>query len=369
MRIAIMGSRGIPNRYGGFEQFAEYIAPALVEKGHEVFVYNSSAHPYREASWKNVKIIRGYDPEDSIGTAGQFIYDFNCIRDSRKRDFDIILQLGYTSSSIWSFLYPKNSVLVTNMDGLEWKRSKYSKSVQKFLLKAEKWAVVHSDFLIADSKGIQTYLQEKFNKQSAFIAYGAKLIETPSEDYLNNKGLKKFDYNLVLARMEPENNIEPVIKGHLLANTDKPLIIIGSYSNKFGDYLYKKYAGEKVQFWGAVYDLDVLNCLRYYAYLYFHGHSVGGTNPSLLEAMASYSLIAANDNVFNRTILENDAFYFSDENEVDALLRKNITREVHDQMLKNNAEKIANFYSWDHIADELEKFFINALAESPRRRK
>ena len=121
-----MGSRGIPNRYGGFEQFAEYIAPALVEKGHQVYVYNSSAHPYREKSWKNVNILRGYDPEDKIGTAGQFIYDFNCILDSRKRNFDIILQLGYTSSSVWSFLYPKKPVLITNMDGLEWKRSKYS---------------------------------------------------------------------------------------------------------------------------------------------------------------------------------------------------------------------------------------------------
>ena len=127
--------------------------------------------------------------------------------------------------------------------------------------------------------------------------------------------------------MEPENNIEPVIKGHLLSQTKKPLVIIGSYSNKFGDYLYQKYSSDKIQFWGAVYDFDILNCLRFYAYLYFHGHSVGGTNPSLLEAMASYSLIAAHDNVFNRTILEKDAFYFLNEEDVAAILHRDIERD------------------------------------------
>src|SRR4030095_13620718 len=131
MRIAILGSRGIPNQYGGFEQFASHAAPALANKGHEVYAYNSSTHPYKEKTWNNVNIIHCFDPEEKIGTAGQFIYDFNCILDSRKRNYDVILQLGYTSNSIWSFLYPQKPVLVTNMDGMEWKRSKYSGKVQR----------------------------------------------------------------------------------------------------------------------------------------------------------------------------------------------------------------------------------------------
>src|SRR5215469_9735731 len=154
MNIGIIGTRGIPNQYGGFEQFAEFIAPALVERGHAVTVYNSSLHPYKENNWKGVNLVHQYDAEGKLGTAGQFIYDFNCIKDSRKRKFDVILQLGYTSSSVWSFLFPKKSVLVTNMDGLEWKRTKYSKPVRRFLRYAEKWAATYSDFLIADSKGI-----------------------------------------------------------------------------------------------------------------------------------------------------------------------------------------------------------------------
>src|SRR5690606_3336564 len=119
MKIAILGTRGIPNHYGGFEQFAEYFSVFLAEKGHEVYVYNSSSHPYQESTFKGVHLIHQKDPEDKIGTIGAFFYDYNCIKDSQKRDFDIILQLGYTSNSVWYFMLPKNSVIITNMDGLE----------------------------------------------------------------------------------------------------------------------------------------------------------------------------------------------------------------------------------------------------------
>ena len=122
MKIAILGTRGIPNYYGGFEQFAQHLSEYLVNKGHEIIVYNSHTHPYQEGEWNGVKIVHCKDPEDKIGAAGQFIYDLNCIIDSRKRDFDIILQLGYASSAIWYFLFPKKAIVITNMDGLEWKK-------------------------------------------------------------------------------------------------------------------------------------------------------------------------------------------------------------------------------------------------------
>src|SRR5690606_15248269 len=127
--IAILGTRGIPNNYGGFEQFAEYLSSYLANKGHEVDVYCSSSHPYQKSLWSKVNLIHIYDPENQLGTLGQFVYDLNCILDSRKRDFDIILQLGYTSNSIWGWLFSSKPIIVTNMDGLEWKRSKYSKPV------------------------------------------------------------------------------------------------------------------------------------------------------------------------------------------------------------------------------------------------
>ena len=124
MKIGIIGTRGIPNHYGGFEQFAMFFAEYLVKEGMDVTVYNSSNHPYQEKNWKGVNIQHIYDPEHQIGTVGQFFYDLLTILDTRKKEFDIIFQLGYTSSSVWGFLFPKKTLIITNMDGLEWKKNK-----------------------------------------------------------------------------------------------------------------------------------------------------------------------------------------------------------------------------------------------------
>lgn len=361
MKIGIIGIRGIPNQYGGFEQFTEFIAPMLVKKGHDVYVYNSSLHPYKESTWKGVNIISKYDPENKIGTAGQFIYDLNCILDARKRDYDIILQLGYTSSSIWSFLFPSKPRIVTNMDGLEWKRSKYSKKVQVFLQKAEKWAVKYSDLLIADSIGIQHYLQEKYQAPSTFISYGADVFESPEPLVPGEFELTPFHYNMLIARMEPENNIETILEGYSNSEITEPLILIGNYNNTpFGKRMFQTYQGKNIRFIGAVYDMQKLNNLRYYSNIYFHGHSVGGTNPSLLEAMASSCLILAHDNIFNRSVLHSNAYYFSDSSQLTTLLQKNIRKEDSKDLVRNNLHQIKNLHSWDYICLELEKLITHA---------
>jgi len=365
MKIGIIGTRGIPNRYGGFEQFVEFVGPALVNRGHEVFVYNSSLHPYEGTSWKGVQLIKKNDPENKLGTFGQFIYDLNCIRDSRKRDYDILLQLGYTSSSIWSFLFPKNALVITNMDGLEWKRSKYSKPVQSFLKKAEQWAVRYSHQLIADSRGIQEYLQSKYKKPSAFIAYGATLFDQPDETMLAGLQLAKYEYDLLIARMEPENNVETVLQGYQASNTPRKLLLIGGYANKFGSYLKEKYSSERIVFLGPVYDLPLLNNLRHFSHLYFHGHSVGGTNPSLLEAMASQALIVAHDNIFNKSVLGQEAFYFLSPSDLTALIDRNPDKTSYAHFLQENNRKITTTYSWDYITDLLEKLFADAIHKLP----
>lgn len=363
MKIGIIGIRGIPNQYGGFEQFVEFVGPALAERGHDVTVYNSSLHPYKESSWKGVHIISRYDPENRIGTAGQFIYDLNCILDARKRNYDVILQLGYTSSSIWSSLFPKKAVLVTNMDGLEWKRSKYSPRVQQFLLKAERWAALKSDKLIADSIGIQEYLRSKYNRDAAFIAYGASLFTEPDASASSKYGLSNYGYNLLIARMEPENNIETVLKGYRDASIAAPLVLIGNHTNKFGSYLKSTYESDRIRFLGPVYDFGLLNNLRHFSHLYFHGHSVGGTNPSLLEAMASQALIVAHDNIFNKSVLGSDAFYFSTPEQITALLNSKIDKPAYSSYIRNNNNKIAEHYSWKHITDLLENYLSQALYE------
>lgn len=361
MRIAIIGTRGIPNRYGGFEQFTEYIAPMLVDRGYELYVYNSSSHPFKGTHWKGVNIIARQDPESQLGTIGQFVYDFNCIMDARRRNFDIIIQLGYTSSSIWSFCFPRSSYVITNMDGFEWKRAKYSRPVQWFLRHAEKWAALSSDFLIADSGTMQDYISEKYKRQAHYIPYGATVFDKPDETVLSNFDLCKYAYNMLVARMEPENNIETIIRGHLLSNSAHPLLVIGNHQNAFGRYLTHKYVDKKIIFYGAVFDLETLNQLRYHSNFYFHGHSVGGTNPSLLEAMASQALIVAHDNVFNRAVLENDAYYFQNSNHIASLLNAGRPGSGELSRINNNLEKIRTRFSWEHIADRLEKVFMLAM--------
>ncbi|MGV3765455.1 MAG: DUF1972 domain-containing protein [Chitinophagaceae bacterium] len=363
MRIGIIGTRGIPNQYGGFEQFTEFIAPLLVERGHEVFVYNSSLHPYQQKEWKGVQLIKKYDPENKIGTAGQFIYDFNCVLDARKRKFDIFLQLGYTSSSIWSFLFPKNTSVITNMDGLEWKRSKYSPMVKKFLRKAEKWAVRNSHFLIADSIGIQQYLSEKYNVESTFISYGAENFQNPQSDRISAFKVTPYCYNMLIARMEPENNIETILSAYAFANPPFPLLVVGNHhANAFGKMMFEKYKSDNIRFTGPIYDMALLNNLRHYSNLYFHGHSVGGTNPSLLEAMASGCLIIAHDNIFNRSVLNENALYFSSTEALAGILQNNPAKKAYTHFTVNNYSKIREFHSWEYICTELEKLFTNASA-------
>ncbi len=363
LKIGILGTRGIPNRYGGFEECAEHLAFGLVKRGHQVWVYNSHRHEYQKDEWRGVKIIHCKDPEDKLGTFGQFIYDWNCISDAKKRGFDILLQLGYTSNSIWYMRWPKHSRNIVNMDGLEWKRSKYNKYVQKFLKYAERLAAMHGDVLIADSKGIQQYLESTYHKVSHCIAYGAEVFDKPDDKVLSHYSLVPYEYYMLIARMEPENNIELVVKGYLKSQSTKPLFIVGNTTNAFGTYLKDTYGKEAgIRFAEGIYDKDRINNLRYYSLLYFHGHSVGGTNPSLLEAMACNALIAAHDNVFNKSILGEDAFYFSDDAKIAELILGLHTKKDYAVMTAHNIEKIRSSYNWDTITDAYEKVFIDAVS-------
>lgn len=369
MKIGILGTRGIPNHYGGFEQFAEFFATYGASKDHDVYVYNSHNHPFQEKVFKNVNIIHCYDPEYKIGSAGQFIYDLNCILDSRKRKFDIILQLGYTSSSIWYSLHPKNAIVITNMDGLEWKRTKYNKWTQKALKIAEKKAVLKSDYLISDSLGIQKYIQDSYKKDSTYIAYGANLFSKTDESILKNYNLETDEYNMIMARFEPENNIEMILDGVALCENKKTIIVIGNNATKYGVYLKNKFKSySNIKFLGAIYDINDLNNLRFYSSLYFHGHTVGGTNPSLLEAMASNALIVAHNNNFNKGVLKENAYYFSNALEVKKII-SSIKKNDNLRFIQNNLEAITKDFNWNKINEQYLQFFKQCLDFSKTRPK
>lgn len=358
MKIAIIGTRGIPNFYGGFEQFAEYLAKGLAPQGVDVTVYNSHRHPFQGKKWNGVHIVHCYDPEHKLGTIGQFIYDFNCIKDVRKRGFDIVLQLGYTSSSVWGWLLPrKNTVISTNMDGLEWKRTKYSKVVRWFLKRAEYLATIYSDYWISDSIGIQEYLKNKYDLKSTYIPYGADCFNNPDSSILKKYEVVPYEYHMLIARLEPENNINVILEGVKITDSKRPFLVIGNHNTQYGNFLKEKYSDVKcIRFCGGIYDIVDLNNLRYFTRLYFHGHSVGGTNPSLLEAMGSQSLICAHKNIFNYSILGDDALYFETADDVKFCI-ESVYKSLMESKVKNNYQKVQMLYSWDKIVESYKKHF------------
>ena len=374
MKIAFISTRGIPNNYGGFEQFAEYISVGLVRRGHEVVVYSPHFHPYREPDYKGVRIKHIYSPEKWIGSSvGSFFYDFLSLRDALKKEkFDIIYEAGYTSivpAYIWfNVKRIKYPLFTTNMDGLEYKRTKFNRWVQKFVFWEERMAVKHSHFLIADNMGIHDYYKEKYGKESKFLAYGADIHEDYDEDILKEFGLEADGYFIVVARLEPENNLFMAIEGYLASGQygKRPLVIVGKTNTPYGKHLVERYGdGRNIRFVGGIYDFRKLNSIRHYSYAYFHGHSVGGTNPSLLEAMASGCFILAHDNIFNRAVLGENALYYGSTDAAMEML-DGIDQAVSaykKEYTGRNLEVIRRDYSWEKLVDEHEEYFKWMLAQ------
>ena len=374
MKIAFISTRGIPNNYGGFEQFAEYISVGLVRRGHEVVVYSPHFHPYREPDYKGVRIKHIYSPEKWMGSSvGSFFYDFLSLRDALKKEkFDIIYEAGYTSivpAYIWfNVKRIKYPLFTTNMDGLEYKRTKFNKWVQKFVFWEERMAVKHSHYLIADNMGIRDYYKEKYGKESKFLAYGADVHEDYDVDVLKEYGLEAGGYFIVVARLEPENNLFMAIEGYLASNQygKHPLVVVGKTNTPYGKYLMERYGRDRnIRFVGGIYDFRKLNSIRHYSYAYFHGHSVGGTNPSLLEAMASGCFILAHDNIFNRAVLGENALYYGSTDAATEML-DGIDQAVSAHKKENterNLEVIRRDYSWEKLVDEHEEYFKWMLSQ------
>lgn len=374
MKIAFISTRGIPNNYGGFEQFAEYISVGLVRRGHEVVVYSPHFHPYREPDYKGVRIKHIYSPEKWMGSSvGSFFYDFLSLRDALKKEkFDIIYEAGYTSivpAYIWfNVKRIKYPLFTTNMDGLEYKRTKFNKWVQKFVFWEERMAVKHSHYLIADNMGIRDYYKEKYGKESKFLAYGADVHEDYDVGVLKEFGLEAGGYFIVVARLEPENNLFMAIEGYLASNQygKRPLVVVGKTNTPYGKYLMERYGRDRnIRFVGGIYDFRKLNSIRHYSYAYFHGHSVGGTNPSLLEAMASGCFILAHDNIFNRAVLGENALYYGSTDAATEML-DGIDQAVSahkKEYTERNLEVIRRDYSWEKLVDEHEEYFKWMLSQ------
>jgi glycosyltransferase involved in cell wall biosynthesis len=370
--IAIIGSRGIPNNYGGFEEFTEILSQKLTKKGYNVHVsceQPSEKNCPDKFNGVNLFYFPIKHPKSSvIGMMYEIIYDaYSLFMASLKADQ--IYMLGYSAALF--FFIPKlfGKTLYLNPDGFEWKREKFNNNIKLLLKINEKIGSFWSDRIIADSKGIKKYYDKKYDTESSYIAYGASKVPKVKWDNkkLPDKLKHKIDLNqkywLMVARLEPENNIHTIIKGYIKSKAEKPLIIVGNFDSPKYEQFINKIINETPNYkniilTGGIYDQETLNMLRQNCFAYLHGHSVGGTNPSLVEAMAMENLLLAHDNQFNREVCDDSALYFKNSDE----LKNNIDN------IDNNPENYLEFkskafnrvkkeYSWEKIVGEYHELF------------
>ena len=203
-------------------------------------------------------------------------------------------------------------------------------------------------------------MQNKYSIDSKYIPYGANLVNKCNKDDLQQFSLEAYNYNLIISRMEPENNIEIILQGFVNSESDKKMVVVGNTKNKYGEYVKSIFSDERIVYLGYIFETDKLNVLRSYSHLYFHGHSVGGTNPSLLEAMSSKSLICAHNNKFNKAILGDDAFYFNYNKCITSIINR-VEIAQRKEFIANNLLKIKDNYSWEKILLDYESFMQSCL--------
>ncbi len=364
MKIAVTGTRGIPNRYGGFEQFAQKLSAGLAKRGHDVWVYNTQFHPYKEPEYRGVSIVSKISPEKLMGSSANYLYDYLCIRDAIHRRADIILECGFASAApVYPYLNLKKTRLITQMDGMEWKRAKWGKQTRRIIRKSIIKTIRYSDAIICDHPEILKFYAMNYGLQPVYIPYGAEIMGAGDKAVLEAFKLVAGQYYLVVARLEPENNIRNILLGYLAAELDEPLIVVGDHGGKYGRQIMREFRDkEQIIFAGGIYHEESLDNLRHYSKALIQGHSVGGTNPSLLEAMAAGAWIIAHDNPFNRYILEEDSLYFQSIDELTELLREmHNSRSSAPDMIRNNHDKIRNDYQWGDIIKKYEDLFQDLI--------
>lgn len=376
-RVAILGSRGIPARYGGFETFAEQLALGLTHAGVEVTVFaeaaaDQAAQPTFDYQGIRVQPIR----LRQLGPATTIWYDLVCLWRAR-RGFDVVYMLGYGAAfGCWLPRCWGTQVWI-NMDGLEWKRSKWHPLARAYLRGMEACMARVATRVLADAQAIQTYYQHRYptGAPTSFIPYGAHVpnaVTTHDElsVQLHTWHLAPDAYLLIVARMEPENHISEMLNAYL-AVADRlpwPLVIVGEHrANNAYCARLRQIEHPHIRFIGTVYDATQLTALRRGARAYLHGHSVGGTNPSLLEAMACGNLVIAHDNPFNREVLDGQGFYFADTSALSRVLIQLTTLDEASRQRHRQAvwHRVQTTYSWSQVVAA----YLALLAQDVPRRQ
>lgn len=352
--ITIIGTQGVPANYGGFESLVENIIGENKSPNINYTVFCSSKDLSQQISeHKGAKLK--YIPLSANGVQS-IPYDMLSLLKVPK-ETDVILILGVSGSLILPFfrLFSKKK-LVINIDGLEHRRDKWGKIARWYLKLSEKMAVKYADVIISDNKGIQDYVKEEYGKNSVLIAYGGDHVIRGIDPTFEYNVLTKFallpnDYAITVCRIEPENNCHNTLEA--FSRTDKKLIFIGNWNrSEYGRNLKEKYSKfPNIIIQDPIYDIDILYALRKNAGMYIHGHSAGGTNPSLVEAMFFGCPILCYDVVYNRASTLDKAYYWSDIDELVKLLQCN---DLSGDIMKSIAQER---YTWKVITSQYEALY------------
>ena len=367
MRIAMMGTRGVPATYGGFETAIEEVGSRLVERGHKVVVYcrDTGAEVKREATHLGMELV--HLPAIKSKTLETLSHSGLSAVHLAARRTDVALVFN-AANAVWlPILRAARIPAATHVDGLEWKRAKWGGIGKRYYRVCEGLAVKWSQALIADAWGIADYYEQKFAADSYLITYGAPDCRGVGEDRLPELDLKPGQYHLVVARFEPENHVHLIVEGHRRSGSRIPLIVVGSspYADAYTAELKERAAGN-VRFLGGVWDQELLNQLYANAYVYWHGHSVGGTNPSLLRALGSGSAVAAFDVSFNREVADRAGRYFADATEAATLFTELEKNPAQVASLQRATAAEAARYDWETVTDGYEQLCHDLLAGQRR---
>ena len=379
--IFIIGSRGLPAQYGGFETFVEKlvshkVSPAI--RYHVACLSDESTGNHFD--YKGADCFTVNPPK--LGPARVIAYDMMAINYSLKLikkegiQSPIFYILGNTIGAFIVYFAKKiqsvGGILLVNPDGLEWKRAKWSKPVQSYLKYSEKEMTKYANLIISDNRGIETYIQNTYPwARTTFIAYGTDLSKTtltaedaPVRDWYQKWQTQEKDYYLILGRFVPENNYETAIREFMKSSTERDLVIICNHEgNAYFDELRQITGFDKdkrVKFVGTVYDQDLLKYIRNQAFAYIHGHEVGGTNPGLLEALAQTDLNLIYNVDFNHQVAQDTALYWNKEDGNLSQLIDSVDGQVSFEDLGNAAKaNMKENYTWEKIVGEYEELFLS----------
>jgi glycosyltransferase involved in cell wall biosynthesis len=355
--LTILGIRGIPAHHGGFETFAEKLALHLISVGWDVTVYcqqKGSGLPY-ESIWQGVRCV--HIPVKQSGALGTIIFDWKSVLHSLSEK-SLLLTLGYNTAVFNLLQRLKGQTNIINMDGIEWRRDKWGLIAKTWFWLNERAGCWVGNHLVADHPEIKKHLTTRVTSNKiTMIPYGGDEVLSADEMILSAYQLSAGSYSLVIARPEPENSILEMVRAFTSKRRNHKLVVLGNFQPESNAYhrAVSEAGNDEVLYPGAIYDGRVVQALRFYGRFYLHGHRVGGTNPSLVEALGAGSAVIAHNNKFNRWVAGPEAAYFDDEASCAELLDRLLTDDSALSAMKAASRKrFKECFTWEQVLGQYE---------------